>query len=323
MAFHNVSLPSDFQYASQFGAGFETVIQETASAHEYRIARQAQPRHRFRLRKALQSPTEMAALKTFAMGRRGSLHGFRIKDWSDYSSASDGKSTPTNLDCTLGTGDGSETQFQLSKTYDVSGASPLVRSITLPVASSTAVAVAGSSKTEGLNYTVTDPGGVITFMVAPIGGQVVTAGFQFDVPARFEASTDQWQQLRVDANDVWSLADLECIEVLNEVESPELWYPGGVQPWGSMSADFSMSFAQGELHTVSPTAALNAFLPAPPTLFPGGGRIFVVSVTTGAAGSIQLRDDAGNAVGSAMSGGTVSKVVALEIASGTATWVLR
>ena len=106
MAFHDVSLPSDFQYGSGMGAGFATIVQQTASGHEFRVARQAQGLHRLSLRKELQSSTEAQTLKAFALARRGALHSFRVKDWSDYSSASDGQATPTTLDVILGTGNG-------------------------------------------------------------------------------------------------------------------------------------------------------------------------------------------------------------------------
>ena len=320
MSFHNVSLPDDFQYASTFGAGFATVTQETASGHEFRIARQAQPRHRYRLRKALQSQTEAAALKQFGIGRRGALHTWRLKDWSDYSSASDGVSAQTNLDCVLGTGDGTETQFQLSKTYDATGTSPYVRTITLPVSSSTLVAVAGVSKTEGVDYTVSEPGGVITFGSAPTAGQVVTAGFTFDVPVRFESGFDSWNGLRADAYDVWALTDFDCVEELSAVESPELWFPGGGKDWETTSVDVSMTFAQGELHLFDPTTPISAYLPAPPTGFVGGPRVFVVSLDSGSSG-VQLRDDSGTAVGSQLTSGMTRSIGCL-VSGGTVTWVV-
>lgn len=318
MSFHDVSLPDGFQYGSQSGPGFATVTQETASGHEYRLARQAQGRHRLRLRKALQSQSEMAALKTFALGRRGALHSFRVKDWADYTSNADGTTAPTALDCVLGTGDGSEVQFQLSKTYDSSGADPYVRTITCPVAGTVLVAVAG---TPTAAFTLTNPGGVLTMTAAPTAGQVVTAGFEFDVPCRFSEQLDRWNAIRADAYSVYSLADFDVVEVLDEVEQPELWYPGGGTDWGATSSDITLSMAQGELHLVTPGAAINAFLPAPPTLFMGGPRVFVVSVAAGSAGSVQLRDDGGSAVGAAIAAGTVRRVGCL-VSGGSATWVV-
>ena len=156
---------------------------------------------------------------------------------------------------------------------------------------------------------------------APGIGEVVTAGFEFDVPARFELSVDEWQGIRADAFAVWSLGEIACVEVLDEVEYPELWYPGGYTNWGALGVDFTMALAQGSLHVVTPSTAINAFLPAPPTLFPGGSDIFTVVVPAGAAGSIQLRDDAGTAVGSAFGAGNTKRVGGY-VSGGTFTWVV-
>lgn len=320
MAFHDVSLPGSIQYGSQFGAGFATVVQQTASGHEDRIARQASPRHRFRLREMLKDADELAELKTFILARRGALHSFRLKDWSDYTTNENGTGAVTNLDAILGTGDGSNQQFQLVKGYDESGLGELDRVITLPVAGTITVAVAGVGQTLGVDYTVTNPGGVITFAGGsiPTFGQVVTAGCEFDVPARFSMSVDEWQQLRSDAYNVWSLTDIECVEVLNEVEYPELWFAGGATNWRNTSIDITLAFSQGELHLFDPGAAINVFLPAPPTLFPGGPRIFVLNNAAGAS-TITVRDDAGTSI-TTLSGGNTVRIGAV-VASGSITWL--
>ncbi len=48
--------------------------------------------------------------------RRGRLHGFRFKDWSDYKSCAPSE-TLSALDQAIGTGDGAMAAFQLTKTY--------------------------------------------------------------------------------------------------------------------------------------------------------------------------------------------------------------
>ncbi|MCA8949439.1 MAG: DUF2460 domain-containing protein [Planctomycetes bacterium] len=317
MSYHDVELPDDFQYGSQFGAGFATTPQETASGHQYQIARQAAPRHRMRLRKELLDRNQLAVLKTFALARRGALHTWKVKDWSDFTTAENGTDAPTSLDVILGSGDGSRQAFQLVKTYAESDPGELDRVIELPVAATLLVAENGTPTTA---YTLTSPGGIITFNTAPAIGVVVTAGFEFRVPVRFDLSVDEWNALRADDFNIWSLADLTCSEALSEVEYPERTFPGGTQPWGAVSGDVSLSLAQGSLHTIAPTTAINAFLPAPPTLFPGGLEVLALSVTTGAAGSVQPRDDAGNAVGSPISAGNVVRFAA-AVSGGTLTWI--
>lgn len=317
MSFHDESLPPTFEYGSVFGAGgFETIVQTTASGHEYRLARQAQARHRYRLRRMLQTQAEAVALKTFALSRRGALHSFRLKDWADYTSNDDGSTAPTNLDQVIGVGDGTETRFQLIKVYDETGLEPYVRTIELPVAGSVVVAVNGVPAT----FTVTNPGGLITITGAPLNGQLVTAGFQFDVPVRFDGSYDKFTAMQTDAFGVWTMEDLQCVEVLREIAWPEMWNPGGCKVHTAAALDVTIAYAEGLLHSFGPTASHNVYLP-PTVGVVGGPRHFVIHNRTGSVGSLQLRDDAGVAVGSAIAAG-VTKQVGLAAGGGSFAWVV-
>jgi uncharacterized protein (TIGR02217 family) len=227
MAFHNVTLPDGFEYRSISGVGFSTIVQETSSGHEFRVARQAQGRHRFRLSKALQTPAEAAAVKAFALGRRGSLHSFKLKDWSDYTTATDGISAATISDVVIGTGTGSLTTFQLIKVYDSAGAAPYQRTISLPTTGSVLVSVDGIASTA---FTVSADGEVV-MNVAPLAGQIVRAGCAFEVPVRFTASVDEWAQLQADAFQVWSIPTLDFNPTadINAYLPPVSRIPGGGQ----------------------------------------------------------------------------------------------
>jgi len=317
MAFHNVQLDPDISYGASGGPAYGTTIQTTASGHEYRVARQARARRRYQFDKLLMEPTEWGALIDFWVARRGHLHGFRFKDWSDYTTATDGVSARTNLDVVLGTGDGLETQFQLVKVYDFGGFNPFAEPITLPVAGTLAVAVAGSPTT---SYTVTNPGGLITFASAPALGAVVTAGFEFDRSVRFNQS-DETMSLRLDRGYLATWAGISCVEQLDEEQSPELWYPGGASPTISTAQDVVLTF-ELELWTITNTSVttINAFLPAPDRVV-GGPRLFVINVPSGSAGAVQVRTDAGVAVGSAITAGLIKRIGLIWDAS-TATWLL-
>ena len=316
MAFHDVSLPDGFEYRSISGAGFSTIVQETASGHEFRVARQAQGRHRFRLSKALQTSSEAATIKAFALGRRGSLHSFKLKDWNDYTTASDGISSPTDTDMTIGTGDGSEDTFQLIKVYDSAGAAPYQRTISLPVSGTVVVSIDGTTTTA---FTVSSIGEVV-MNVTPSVGQVIRAGCEFDVPVRFESSVDDWTQLQADGYQVWSMPTLDCIEVLTEVEQPERWFAGGATDHGTVNTTQVLQLNGGMLHRFNPTADINVYLPAVARI-PGGGQIFVIDVPTGATHDVQLVDETGTNVGSAISAGT-TKTVGLARGATTATWIV-
>jgi uncharacterized protein (TIGR02217 family) len=316
MAFHDISLPAGLQYQSVAGAGFATIIQETASGHEYRVARQAQGRHRFSLVKNLQTEAEAKTLKTFALQRRGALHSFRIKDFSDYTSADNGIDAPTAQDQVIGQGDGTDDTFDLVKLYDGSGSSPYPRAITLPVSGTVLVAVGTVATT---SFTINSQGQIV-LGTPPIASAVVTAGFEFDVPVRFSSGFDSWAKLQAEAFHVWSVADMECIEVLAEVETPERWYAGGARDWGAVSSNIQLSMNDGAMQVMTPSTAMSALLP-PVSRIPGGDRIFTVHIASGAAGSCQIRDDGGTAIGSALSAGD-TKQIGLARSSSTSVWVM-
>lgn len=117
---------------------------------------------------------------------QGKGHEFRYKDFSDYKSCSV-LATPSPTDQILGVGDGVTATFQLRKTYTV-GSNNYVRTIKKPVSGTVRVAVAGVEKTITTHWTINTTTGVITFTGGniPTAGQSVTAGFEFDVPCRFD-----------------------------------------------------------------------------------------------------------------------------------------
>jgi uncharacterized protein (TIGR02217 family) len=89
----------------------------------------------------------------------------------------------TPFDQGIGSGTGALRTFQLIKTYGAAF-SPWVRTIAKPVAGTVLVAVAGTPMTSG--WSVDTATGIVTFASAPATGAAVTAGFEFDVPARFD-----------------------------------------------------------------------------------------------------------------------------------------
>jgi len=316
MSFHDVVLPAGIQYGSASGAGFATVLQETASGHEVAIARQSQGRHRLRLIKALQTSAEAAALKSFGLERRGSAHSFKVTDVKDFTTASDGQSAHDGGDAIIGTGNGVKAgPYQLIKKYG--SVNPYIRTITLPVAGTVLVKLDSISTTA---FSV-NGAGEITFDTPPANGVVITAGCQFYVPVRFGLSFDQWAQLQADAFDVWSMPDLDVFEKLDEVENPERRQPDGGKDYGAVSASVRVAFNDGCFHHLNPSTAISLLLP-PSSRCPGGHEVFMISVASGAAGSVQVRDDVGTAIGSAITAGQVRSVNLAINASGGATWVL-
>ncbi len=96
---------------------------------------------------------------------------------------------PTPFDQRLGTGDGATATFQLVKRYGGDHA-PYARAIAKPVAGSVRVAV-GSVEAAAGHVAVDHATGRVTFAAGhiPAAGAIVTAGFRFDVPVRFDTDT--------------------------------------------------------------------------------------------------------------------------------------
>lgn len=91
----------------------------------------------------------------------------------------------SETDQEIGTGDGFTDSFQLVKAY-TRGSETYTRNIHLPVLSSVVIAVNGVVIPD-TDYTVSRPGGVVTFDTPPLNATEITAGFMFDVEVRFES----------------------------------------------------------------------------------------------------------------------------------------
>jgi len=185
MAFHEVRFPDNISRGARGGPERRTQIVEMASGDEERNGSWADSRRRYDASYGIRKADDLAAVTAFFEARRGRLYGFRWKDWADYKSGLPSANiAPT--DQPIGTGSGGTTSFQLVKPY-TSGAQSWTRTITKPVAGTVALALNGVTLITG--WTVNTANGVVTFAAAPAPGTTITAGFEFDVPVRFDTDT--------------------------------------------------------------------------------------------------------------------------------------
>jgi uncharacterized protein (TIGR02217 family) len=185
MAFHEVRFPDNISRGARGGPERRTQIVELASGDEERNASWANSRRRYDVAYGIRRADDLAAAVAFFEARNGRLHGFRYKDWADYKSALPSQAI-TATDQQIGTGTGSQQAFQLAKRY-TSGAQTWVRTIAKPVAGTVRVALGMAEQLSG--WTVDTTTGVITFTTAPANGVIIRAGFEFDVPVRFDSDT--------------------------------------------------------------------------------------------------------------------------------------
>lgn len=175
--FHEVSLPMRLNFGAQGGPERRTEVVPLASGGEARNAVWAGSRRRWELGGAITTLEELRELVAFFEARLGRLHGFRFRDVVDDRTSAPG--TPIGAtDQALGLGDGARQVFQLFKTYG-----DTERRIFKPVPGSVRVAVDGSEVNDAVISAVT---GEVTLSSAPDEGALVTAGFVFDVPVRFD-----------------------------------------------------------------------------------------------------------------------------------------
>ena len=194
MTFHEVQFPTDIAYGAQGGPQYSTSVVATASGYEQRNSSWASARMAWNVATGLKNQAQLDTLIAFFRARKGRAYGFRFKDWSDYQAAGQ----------VLGTGNGTNKNFQLVKSY-VSGPAGETRSIAKPVVGTVVPYLAGVAQTSG--WSVDTTMGVLTFSIAPASGIVVTADFEFDVPVRFDTDSmavtlqqlnlSQWQSIPI------------------------------------------------------------------------------------------------------------------------------
>ena len=207
MGFHEVRFPANLSFGSVGGPERRTEIVTLTNGFEERNTPWAHARRRYDAGVGLRSLDDVEALIAFFEARQGQLFGFRWKDWADYKSCPASRTVGAD-DQRIGTGDGVSRVFALSKAY-LSGEVVYVRPIVKPVAGTLRVAVAGDPKVESIDWAVDTGTGAVTFAEPPDVGVAVTAGFEFDVPVRFDTAMIQTSLASFQAGDVPSVPVVE------------------------------------------------------------------------------------------------------------------
>ena len=206
MAFHEVRFPDNISRGARGGPERRTQIVELASGAEERNASWANSRRRYDVAYGIRRADDLAAVVAYFEARNGRLHGFRFKDWADFKSCLPSQ-TPGPTNQPIGTGNGAATLFQLTKRY-TSGAQSWTRAITKPVAGTVTVALNGTPQPSG--WSVSTATGLITFTTAPALGVAITAGFEFDIPVRFDTDV---LDVTLDLERLGSITSIPLVEI--------------------------------------------------------------------------------------------------------------
>ena len=200
MNFHEVRFPASLSFGSVGGPERRTDIVTLANGFEERNTPWAHARRRYDAGLGMRSLDDVEVLIAFFEARQGQMYGFRWKDWSDYKSGR-ARAEIRFDDQVIARGDGATTVFQLMKTYR-SGDHSYARPISKPVAGTVRVGLEQDELQEAVDYTVDTATGLISFAHPPGVHLAVTAGFEFDVPVRFDTDRIQTSVASFQAGDV-------------------------------------------------------------------------------------------------------------------------
>ncbi len=207
MNFHEIRFPTSLSFGSTGGPERRTDIVTLVNGFEHRNTPWAHSRRHYDAGVGMRTMDDVEALIAFFEARRGQLYGFRWKDWTDFKSCQPSRDVGA-LDQDIGRGDGQTQVFQLVKTY-ASGDQTYTRTITKPVKGSVRVALAGDPKVDTIEYSVNTETGEVTFPHPPDIDVRITAGFEFDVPVRFDTDRIQTSLATFNAGEVPSIPVIE------------------------------------------------------------------------------------------------------------------
>ncbi|MEX1034646.1 MAG: DUF2460 domain-containing protein [Sneathiella sp.] len=200
MSFHEVRFPTRVSYGAMGGPRFSTTVQILNSGFEQRNINWAQARREYTVDISPSRGAEWTAVLDFFHARRGRAYGFRLKDFSDFTMAAQ----------SIGSGDGSSTQFQIFKRYidDDALAPPFDRELKKIVEGSVSVAVNATPLASG--WSVDAATGILTFDSAPADDADITVACEFDVPVRFDTDL---MQAAIPGPDVHHWQSVKLVEV--------------------------------------------------------------------------------------------------------------
>jgi uncharacterized protein (TIGR02217 family) len=228
--FHEVRFPLRVALGTSGGPVRRTDIVGLSNGRENRNRRWQDARRRYDAGSGVRSLDDLYAVLAFFEARAGQFHGFRFRDPVDHKSCAPAANVSAG-DQFLGAADGVTATFALVKRYADAGGEA-VRRIDKPVAETVVVSVAGSL-VPAADYTVNGATGTVTFkpgkVPAPADwsfdfatGEVVfvpgsipgadghvTAGFEFDVPVRFDADRIDIDLAQFDAGRIPSIPLVE------------------------------------------------------------------------------------------------------------------
>ncbi len=210
MTFHNIRFPTEISIGSTGGPERRTDIVVLGSGQEERNSRWYDSKRRYNAGYGIKSLHDIYDVLEFFEERRGRLYGFLWRDRLDHKSCQP-ENDVSPVDQFIATADGINWTFQLIKRYGKSRA-PYYRQIRKPVEGTVRVAFDSMEMIEGEDFSVDCSTGVLTFLhnTPPSAGIIITAGFEFDVPVRFDSDRLEIDLVKFDAG---LIQDIPIVEI--------------------------------------------------------------------------------------------------------------
>ena len=314
MGFHEVQFPLSLSYGTKGGPTFNTKVVALVSGQVQAIPRWGAPQFGYDVAETIRSVSDLATLANFYVARLGPANGFRFSDPFHYTTASDNRSVATNLDSVLGVGDGTTTQFQLTKTYS-SGGYNVYKNLYKPVAGTTKIAIAGVDQgAAGGTWNIDTTTGIVTFGSAPTLGATITGGSNFDMPVMFAKELDTNLMFNFEAFELGSIDSIPLVELISpSSRDEEFFYGSGSQV--SFSTPISISSLSGRALTLIPASALIVYLPSATTYPLGGPHWYIYNNS-----AFTITFKVGQTTQFTLTGGSKCEIVNM-LSSGVRTWV--
>lgn len=179
---------------------FKTLVQSAVSGSESRVGLRAYPLYQFEMSYEFlgdghaQLGNELKKLMGLFLSMRGSLDNFLFTDPTDYSVT----------DQNIGTGDGVDTTFQISRTY---GDTFTFNEPVYNINTITNVKVNGVAKSSPADYSVNSTG-LITFVTPPANGHAVTWTGTYYFRCRFMQDMSEFNRFMTA---LWELKKLQLL----------------------------------------------------------------------------------------------------------------
>ena len=211
MAFHKVRLSPGYERGAQGGPVFSTTINGTQNNRETRGQNWFQELSRWDIGFGIRKQEDIEILSSFFRQRRGRLHGFLFKDWSDYQ--------VRNIQH-FGDGDGALTRFQLRKVYgdpSLPSSEWYERKITRPIATTVRIFETADPSTGLYNelfspadYMLNEDTGVVTLTTPLALGVGIYWTGEFDIPVRFDVDS---LDIAVEWADAMEIRNINVMEI--------------------------------------------------------------------------------------------------------------